>query len=172
MSFHNLRIDKFSRAPLCIRPMNFPYLHFLPGHFAGQARQCWMVPLQFELGPLALVGPITVGLGPTALSSSPKNVEWPNVESIFFPLLWLRKKCRIRKMLHRHFFLFVIKEKMSSQKKCQTLTKNVNLQFENESEIFLMFQTILNMNVTISCSMMNIYSMRMKQWATRYLQWV
>ena len=66
MSFHNLRIDKFSRAPLCIR-------------------QCWMVPLQ-ELGPLALVGPITVGLGPTALSSSPKNVEWPNVESIFFPL--------------------------------------------------------------------------------------
>ena len=68
MSFHNLRIDKFSRAPLCIR-------------------QCWMVPLQFELGPLALVGPITVGLGPTALSSSPKNVEWPNVESIFFPLL-------------------------------------------------------------------------------------
>ena len=96
--------------------MNFPYLHFLPGHFAGQSQQYWMVPLQFELGPLALVGPITVGLGPTALSSSPKNVEWPNVESIFFPLLWLRKKCRIRKMLHRHFFLFVIKEKMSSQK--------------------------------------------------------
>lgn len=163
MSFHNLRIDKFSRAPLCIRPMNFPYLHFLPGHFAGQARQCWMVPLQFELGPLALVGPITVGLGPTALSSSPKNVEWPNVESIFFPLLWLRKKCRIRKMLHRHFFLFVIKEKVSSQKKNEKLwPKNVNLQFENESEIFLMFQTILNMNVTISYSMMNIYSMRMK----------
>ena len=163
MSFHNLRIDKFSRAPLCIRPMNFPYLHFLPGHFAGQARQCWMVPLQFELGPLALVGPITVGLGPTALSSSPKNVEWPNVESIFFPLLWLRKKCRIRKMLHRHFFLFVIKEKVSSQKKNEKLwPKNVNLQFENESEIFLMFQTILNMNVTISYSMMNIYSLRMK----------
>ena len=162
MSFHNLRIDKFSRAPLCIRPMNFPYLHFLPGHFAGQARQCWMVPLQFELGPLALVGPITVGLGPTALSSSPKNVEWPNVESIFFPLLWLRKKCRIRKMLHRHFFLFVFKEKMSSQKKCELWPKNVDLQFENESEIFLMFQTILNMNVTISYSMMNIYSMRMK----------
>ena len=123
MSFHNLRIDKFSRAPLCIRPMNFPYLHFLPGHFAGQARQCWMVPSQFELGPLALVGPITVVLGPTALSSSPKNVEWSNVESIFFPLLWLRKKCRIRKMLHRHFFLFVIKEKVSSQKKWKTLTK-------------------------------------------------
>ena len=123
-----------------------------------------MVPLQFELGPLALVGPITVGLGPTALSSSPKNVEWPSVESIFFPLLWLRKKCRIRKMLHRHFFLFVIKEKVSSQKKNEKLwPKNVNLQFENESEIFLMFQTILNMNVTISYSMMNIYSMRMKQ---------
>ena len=85
MSLHNLRIDKFNRAPM-FKPMNFPYLHFLPGHFAGQSQQYWMVPLQFELGPLALVGPITAGLGPTALSSSPKNVEWPNVESILLPL--------------------------------------------------------------------------------------
>ena len=162
MSFHNLRIDKFNRAPM-YQTNEFPLSAF-------SAR-----PL-CRPGSAMLDGPITIwtwasgagrthysGLGYHSALQLAKKCWMAKCRIDTSSSLWLRKKCRIRKMLHRHFFLFVIKEKVSSQKKNEKLwPKNVNLQFENESEIFLMFQTILNMNVTISYSMMNIYSMRMK----------
>ena len=54
---------------------------------------------------------------------------------------FLRKKCRIRKMLHRHFFLFVIKEKVSSQKKNEKLwPKNVNCNLKTNLKFFLCFK--------------------------------